>query len=96
MNNEGNVFGFREDFNWETRFDLKTQVGNYKVSTVDLGIDHNIWGNKPLYYETMIFSDNEDNQFEYYQERYATEEEARKGHEKAIKYIKEHMKVDYE
>lgn len=87
-------YGFRKGFDWETRFVLKTQVGNYKVSTVDLGIDHNMFGDKPLYYETMIFSDDEDNQFEYYQERYTTEEEARKGHEEAIKHVKEHLKED--
>ena len=84
--------GYREDFDWETRFDLKTQVGDYKVSTVDLGIDHNLGIGKSLYYETMIFSDNKDNPFDSYQERYATEKEARKGHKKAIAYVEQKLK----
>lgn len=88
--------GFREDFDWETRFDLKKKVGKYRISTVDLGLGHSFGIGEPLYYETMIFSDDEENPFEYYQERYTTEEEARKGHKKAIKYVKEHLKEDYE
>lgn len=87
-------YGFREDFDCETRFDLKTQIGDYIVSTVDLGIDHSFGFGKPLYYETMIFSKNKQNPFEYYQERYTTEEEARKGHEETIKYVKEHLKEE--
>lgn len=81
-------YGFREDFDWETRFVLKTQVGNYEISTVDLGIDHSFGFGKPLYYETMIFSDSGENRFEYYQDRYTTQEEAVKGHEEAVKFVK--------
>ena len=88
-------YGFRKDFNWETRFDLKTTVGDYLVSTVDLGLDHSFGIGEPLYYETMIFRkdhNHKNNQFEYYQERYSTEEEARKGHEVAIDYVKNELK----
>ena len=87
-------YGFREDFDWETRFDLKTQVGDYTVSTVDLGIDHSFGLGKPLYYETMIFSDNKENPFEYYQERYTTKEEAIKGHLQAIEFVKDFFKEE--
>lgn len=89
-------FGFRKGFNWETRFNLKTQVGKYEVSTVDLGLNHQFDETlPPLYYETMIFikgntfeeRHSEENPFEYYQERYTTEEEARLGHKKAIEYV---------
>lgn len=83
-------FGFRKDFSFENRFDLKTQVGRYVVSTVDLGINHQFLPDlPPLYYETMIFTENEDNPFEYYQERYTTEKQARKGHKRAVKFVKE-------
>lgn len=94
-------YGFRKDFDWNNRFDLKTQVGIYEISTVDLGLNHQfIDGLPPLYYETMIFikSDDfeerhsEESPFHYYQERYTTEEEAREGHKKAIEYVKEHLK----
>lgn len=85
-------YGFREDFDWETRFDLKTDVGEYQVSTVDLGLDHSFGIGKPLYYETMIFEKkiNKDgfrNSLDY-QVRYSTKEEAREGHKKAIEYVK--------
>jgi len=90
-------YGFRKGFDWETRFDLKTQVGNYQVSTVDLGLNHQFDETlPPLYYETMIFEikngkvDYED----LYCDRYTTEEEARIGHEKAIEYVKEHLKEE--
>ena len=83
-------FGFRKDFSFENRFDLKTQVGRYKVSTVDLGMNHQFLPDlPPLYYETMIFRKNEDNLFEYYQERYTTEKQARKGHKRAVKFVRE-------
>lgn len=86
--------GFRPDFNFENRFDLKTRVGNYEISTVDLGIDHNFGFGKPLYYETMIFKYDENDEIDYYGEfdyleRYSTEDEAREGHKRAIKFIEE-------
>lgn len=89
-----NKYGFRDDFNWETRFDLKTEIGDYIVSTVDLGLDHSFGDGPPLYYETMIFKKNKNSEIDYggefdYQVRYATEEEAKTGHDIAIKYIKE-------
>lgn len=88
-------YGFRKGFDFENRFDLKTKIGKYTISTIDLGINHQF--NKdlpPLYYETMIFNweDETDNPFEAYQERYTTERQARQGHEKAIKYVKKKLK----
>ena len=83
--------GFREDFDWATRWQLKTNVKGINVSTVDLGLDHSFGIGAPLYYETMIFGDD---RFEDYQVRYSTKEEAKKGHKEAIKYVKEKMKED--
>lgn len=83
--------GFREDFDWTTRWQLKTKVKGCEVSTVDLGLDHSFGIGAPLYYETMIFGDD---RFEGYQERYSTKKEAKKGHKKAIKYVKEKLKED--
>ena len=86
-------FGYRKGFDWETRFDLKTKVGKYIISTVDLGIDHSFGFGNPLYYETMIFNweDLEENPFKDYQKRYETEDEARLGHQEAIDYVKEDL-----
>ena len=93
--------GFREDFNWDTRFDLKTEVGEYTVSTVDLGLDHSFGFGPPLYYETMIFltenfgvnftGHHKEHHFEDYQVRYSTEEEAREGHKKAVEIVKKYI-----
>lgn len=89
-------YGFRKDFDWKNRFDLKTEIDNYLISTVDLGIDHSFGVGKPLYYETMIFEKNGDKvDFSgIYQKRYSTEEEAREGHKKAIEYVKNMIKGD--
>lgn len=84
-------YGLRKGFDWKARFELKTKIDKYIISTVDLGLNHQfIEGLPPLYYETMIFNsdDKNDNPFEYYQERYTTEEEAKEGHKKAIEYVK--------
>lgn len=90
--------GFRKGFSWDNRFDLKTKVDKYTISTVDLGINHQFNDDlPPLYYETMIFNlenKEEENPFDYYQERYTTEEEAIAGHERAIEYVKNKLKEE--
>lgn len=82
--------GFRKDFDWNTRLNLKTEVNGYEVSTVDLGIDHSFGMGNPLYYETMVFKkDGESIDYtDLYCERYSTEEEARKGHKRIVKKVK--------
>ena len=61
-----------------------------KVSTVWLGIDHSFAldeFHKPIIFETMIFSDNQE--YDTYCERYSTEEEAMEGHKRFVeKYSK--------
>jgi hypothetical protein len=60
----------------DTRVVAKTTVGESRVSTVFLGIDHN-WGDgPPLLFETMVFEGPLDGE----QERYSTWEEAEAGH----------------
>lgn len=83
-------WGYREDYDPDNRFDLKTKVEYkgkiYEISTVDLGFDHSFGMGKPLYYETMIFLvDGEKNEFCDFQLRYSTEEEARISHENIVK-----------
>jgi hypothetical protein len=59
-------------------------VGDVTVSTVLLGVDHNFFGEgPPIIFETMIFGGKHDE----YQERYATLEEARAGHRKALRLV---------
>ena len=55
-------------------------IGDVHVSTVFLGLDYN-WGTgKPLLFETMIFGGERDGETE----RYATWNEAEKGHKKIV------------
>ena len=96
-------YGFRKGFDWDNRFMIQTWVGNYIISTVDLGLNHQFDNDlPPLYYETMIFikgdtfeeRHKEENPFEYYQERYTTEEEAREGHKKTVEYLKDELEQE--
>jgi len=57
-----------------------TQVGEAKVSTVWLGLDHSWHGGPPLIFETMIFDGPHDG----YQARYSTEEQAKAGHARVV------------
>jgi hypothetical protein len=86
--------GIREDFDPNNRVVKQDRIRIGKklclVSTVDLGIDHNYFGNTPLYYETMIFRINNGfvNFSDLFCERYPTRDEALAGHNKIIESIK--------
>lgn len=54
-----------------------------KVSTVFLGLDHNLYG-PPHLFETMIFGGEHDG----YQERYSTWAEAETGHARTVEIAK--------
>ena len=61
------------------------EVGeSIRVSTVFLGLDHNFgFGGAPILYETMVFGGPLDGE----QERYATREEALRGHAEALSRV---------
>ena len=62
----------------------RTDVGGKVVHTSFLGIDHNFDGDgPPLLFETMV-RDAASGEWDDFQERYATWEEAEKGHKKAV------------
>jgi hypothetical protein len=74
-------------------------INNWCISTVWLGLNHNYFSDqKPLIFETMIFKDDEempDNEdFQNYQERYSTLEEAEEGHKRACEFVKEITKIE--
>lgn len=57
-------------------------VGDYRVSTIFLGINHQFkYGDRPILYETIVF-DKEGN--DVLQHRYSTREEALTGHQELI------------
>jgi len=65
----------------------KELIGDVSVSTVFLGLDHNLEGGikiDPILFETMIFG----GEYDGYQEQYSTWEEALAGHEKAVRKVK--------
>ena len=99
----------REDFNKKERIVKQGKVtykgDKYFVSTVDLGINHQFGGGPPLWYETMIFEMDEDDNIDWsemYCNRYTTREEAKDGHKEVMDAFKndnlniyEHEDIDY-
>lgn len=72
-------------------------IGDYWISTVFLGMDHNFSSSgPPILFETMVFYRREPKPHELkervgddvYQNRYATWEEAEAGHKEAVEMVK--------
>lgn len=63
------------------------QLGEVRVSTVFLGMDHSWSGTTPILFETMIFGGDHDE----YQERYATWAEAEEGHKRALEMVQSQL-----
>jgi hypothetical protein len=61
----------------------KDTIGDVKVSTVFLGMDHSFGHGPPLLWETMVFGGKYDEE----QERYSTKEAAVAGHEKWVALV---------
>ena len=53
------------------------------ISTVFLGLNHNCGDGPPILFETMVFG----GEFDGYQDRYSTWEEAEEGHKKAVDLV---------
>lgn len=71
------------------------------VSTVFLGLDHNIdrvidpeGGHRPLLYETMAFNDYGSLDVPWNGERYSTREEALEGHAAALTELKLYLQTE--
>ena len=83
---EGGVMEWAKKFDYrDSRVIGKTDVGDMRVSTVFLGLDHN-YNNEgpPLIFETMIFGGLLDQETWHY----STKEEAEVGHEAAVAIAK--------
>lgn len=61
-----------------------TQVGQVRVSTIFIGLNHAFFGGPPLLFETMIFG----GWFDEHQERYSSVEEARAGHARCVQRVR--------
>jgi hypothetical protein len=71
----------------DTKHVAHDKIDNYIISTIWLGLDHNYFGGRPMLFETMIFKDNKSFE-DIYMDRYFTWDEALKGHEFAIHWVK--------
>ena len=63
----------------------RTIVNKYLISTVWLGLNHNIWDGPPLIFETMVFYNTGQDD---YMERYSTLEQAKQGHIRIVNMVK--------
>jgi len=75
--------------NSTARFINQTMIGDIKVSTVFLGLDHSFGdGQTPILFETMVFGGPLDQQ----QDRYSTYDEAEAGHEKMCNLVRSRLR----
>lgn len=66
-------------------------IGEFTVSTVFLGLDHQHWEGPPILFETMIFQgppDENGYRKDVGQQRYSTWEQAETGHQKVVDKIR--------
>lgn len=90
MDENGDVRPETDLIKWARSFEranrrvAQTSVGDVRVSTVFLGLDHSFGNGPPILFETMIFGGAHDQ----YQERYTTRDEAMVGHDKAVTLAK--------
>jgi hypothetical protein len=74
---------------WARKVVGETFVGNMRISTVFLGLDHNYRADgPPLVFETMVFRMDEGDPAEW-QQRYATWDVAAAGHAECVEWAKE-------
>jgi len=72
------------------------KVGDYRISTVFLTIDHSFGrSGPPLLYETMVFNDGDTGNLDLECERYSTRKEALAGHRVMVEKVKnyKHLQV---
>jgi hypothetical protein len=72
-----------EWFDKAERHVAQDKIGDVRISTVFLGLDHSFGGAIPILFETMIFGGEHDQ----FQDRYETREQALKGHQKAVALV---------
>ena len=63
---------------------LKTDIGDYRVSTIFLTVDHNFEEGPPVLWETVVFSGKGHS---VYEKRYTSGNDARRGHNEAIAWV---------
>lgn len=70
-------------------------IGPYWVSTVWLGLNHQYGDGPPIIFETMVFlADTQELADVPFQDRYSTEEQAKRGHEEICTLIRATVQED--
>lgn len=82
----GNVMDWAEWFEKakSERHVAVTEIGDCRISTVFLGLDHNWFDGPPLLFESMIFGGAHDGEMD----RYGAWEEAEAGHARMVEKAK--------
>ena len=75
---------WRKFFEKAERHVADENIGDVRVSTVFLGLDHSFGFGPPLLFETMVFGGSLDQE----QDRYATWEAAEVGHKQMMERVK--------
>lgn len=92
LDNEGNPVAENDLSAWGSWYQdnpdqrrlANDKIGDVRISTVFLGLDHSFGGGEPVLWETMIFEGQHDG----YQERYTSKGKALEGHKKAVELVK--------
>lgn len=80
---------FAEAFKIENRRVAETQIGDVRVLTVFLCIDHNHSGKgPPVLWETMVFGGDCGGAYD----RYTSLRDAKAGHEAMVQYVREEVR----
>jgi hypothetical protein len=70
---------------FDERVVAKSDVREFHISTVFLGIDHNWLPGPPVLFETMVFEGEDGLGKDMY--RYSTWDEAKRGHEEVVRRL---------
>ncbi len=93
LNEDGTVRTTEDVREWAAQMEGRSRIlrqdrmGDLFLSTVFLGLDHSFGGSVPLLWETMLFGPDE-----RMMDRYATREEALKGHMEMLEIMKKMAK----
>ena len=87
LDDNGNPVPENDFVTWSDKFDIsnriiaRDEVNDVLISTVFSGVDHSyVSGSDPVLFETIIFG----GEYDGYQARYTTRENALKGHAEAV------------
>jgi len=87
---------FMDYANWsadiKNRIVEQTDIGNVKVSTVFLGLDHSFVKGVIILFETMVFN----GKLDQFQQRYQTWDEAKKGHKSICRKVLKTFSIEPE